>query len=233
MPGRDRAQDHHRPAIQASPHDQPQPIPVRFDCQVEQVIRTEHDQSDFRVETFQPGPDVFLSPSEGLAALVAELRALPVPPAFRAQVSVDPPEGVLHLGWGVRAGALQRSPEGEGLGGRHKRAIGLEPQFNTALDASRAQDSGNYTLTETVKHGRRSSAHAVAIQAIYDSATDSVGLMFVGKAPFTKGRQLVVNAKPPGGIDSTSGTALDGNNEGVPRDNGVFVILPRARGVTR
>jgi len=94
--GRDRAQNHHRPTVQASADDRPQPIAVRLDRQVAQVIRSEHDQGDLRVEPIEPGPDVFVRPSDRPAALVAKLRALPIPPAFRAQASVYDPEGMLH-----------------------------------------------------------------------------------------------------------------------------------------
>ena len=88
-------------------------------------------------------------------------------------------------------------------------------------------------MTQTVKHGRKSSVHAVAIRAIYDESSRSVSLMLAGKAPFAQGGQLVVNAASPGGLTDSSGTPLDGNNEGVPGDNGVFVILPKARGIER
>ncbi len=117
--------------------------------------------------------------------------------------------------------------------GKHRHAIGLELRFSAAIDPARAQNPGNYTLTETLKHRKKQIAHAVAIRALYDEATDSVSLMFVGQAPFKQGGQLVVNASPSTGIAGASGTALDGNNEGLPGDNGMFVVLPKARGIIR
>jgi hypothetical protein len=57
--------------------------------------------------------------------------------------------------------------------------------------------------------------------------------MLVGKAPFTKGGQLIVNAASPGGITDTSGIPLDGDDEGAPGNNGALVILPKVRGVVR
>jgi hypothetical protein len=117
--------------------------------------------------------------------------------------------------------------------GKHKKLSGFEQFFNAALAASRAQDAANYTATETVKHGRKSSVKAVGIQAIYEGTTRSVSLMLVGKAPFTDGGQIIVNASGPGGITDTSGTALDGNDEGVPGDDAVLIVLPKGRGVDR
>jgi hypothetical protein len=92
--GWDRAQDQNRPAIQAFPDDRPQPVSIIIDRQVVQIIGTEYDQGHFRFETLQPGLDVVLGPADRLAALIAELRALPIPPSLRAQVSLDRALGV-------------------------------------------------------------------------------------------------------------------------------------------
>jgi hypothetical protein len=117
--------------------------------------------------------------------------------------------------------------------GKHKKLSGFELFFSAALDPTRAQNAGNYTVTEAVKHGRKTSVKAVGIRAIYDGTTRSVSLTLVGKAPFSDGGQIIVNASQPGGITDTSGTALDGNDEGVPGDNAVLIVLPKARGVDR
>jgi hypothetical protein len=42
-----------------------------------------------------------------------------------------------------------------------------------------------------------------------------------------------VIASPPDGVSDASGVLLDGNHEGIAGDNGVFTILPKARGITR
>lgn len=94
-----------------------------------------------------------------------------------------------------------------------------------------AQNAGNYTVTQTVKHGRKTSVKPVGIQAVYNSSTRSVSLILVGKVPFTNGGQIIVNASAPNGITDTSGTRLDGNNEGVPGDNAVLSVLPKGQGV--
>jgi hypothetical protein len=39
-----------------------------------------------------------------------------------------------------------------------------------------------------------------------------------------------VNAAAPNGIIDTSGTPLDGNDDGIPGDNGVLTVLPKGEG---
>ncbi len=60
-----------------------------------------------------------------------------------------------------------------------------------------------------------------------------MSLILVGKAPFTKGGQIIVNASEPNGITDASGTALDGNDEGKPGDNAILSVLPKGQGVER
>ncbi len=116
--------------------------------------------------------------------------------------------------------------------GKHKKSIGFELFFSAALDPSRAQNAANYTITQTVKHGRKTSAKAVAFHALYNASTQSVSLIVAGEVPFTLGGQIVVNAAPPAGITDTSGTALDGDNAGIPGDNAVLAVLKKDRGIT-
>ena len=78
--------------------------------------------------------------------------------------------------------------------GKHKKSIGFELFFSTALDPSRAQNAANYIVTQTVKHGRKTSAKPVDSRLVYNSSTQSVSLIVAGKAPFTLGGQIVVNA---------------------------------------
>jgi hypothetical protein len=115
--------------------------------------------------------------------------------------------------------------------GKHKMSIGFELFFSAPLDASRAGNPANYTVTQTVKHGHKTSVKPVAIRAAFNSAANSVGLFVIGSAPFTYGGQIVVNASASSGIIDTSGTAVDGNDEGVPGDNAVLVILKKDKGV--
>jgi hypothetical protein len=63
--------------------------------------------------------------------------------------------------------------------------------------------------------------------------TRSVSLLLSGKQAFAKGGRITVIAAPPNGISGASGILLDGDNIGHAGDNGVFAILPKARGITR
>jgi hypothetical protein len=47
------------------------------------------------------------------------------------------------------------------------------------------------------------------------------------------GGTIKVNASAPKGITDSSGTYLDGGDEGVAGDAEVFTISPKAQGVTR
>ncbi len=114
--------------------------------------------------------------------------------------------------------------------GKHKHFAGFQLFFTAALDPAAAENAANYTVTQTVKHGRKSKAKPVRAQALYNSSSNSVSLSLAGKPAFTLGGQIVVNAGP-GGILDTSGTALDGNGDGIPGGNAVFTVLPKARNV--
>jgi len=67
----------------------------------------------------------------------------------------------------------------------------------------------------------------------YSDSNDSVSLLLIGKQAFAEGGKLTVIAAPPDGVSGAAGVLLDGNNEGVAGDNGVFTIMPKARGITR
>ena len=63
---------------------------------------------------------------------------------------------------------------------------------------------------------------------VYDLLTNSVSVLLSNKQKFAKGGRITVIATPPGGVSSAAGVALDGNDEGVAGDNGVFTILANA-----
>jgi subtilase family serine protease len=117
--------------------------------------------------------------------------------------------------------------------GKHKKSIGFELFFSAAIDPSRAQNAANYTVTQTVKHGHKISMKPVRLRAVYSPSANAVSLTVIGSAPFTSGGQIIVSASASSGITDASGTALDGNNEGVPGDNAVLSVLPKDRGVVR
>ncbi len=114
--------------------------------------------------------------------------------------------------------------------GKHKHFAGFELFFTAALDPATAENAANFTVTQTVKHGRKTKAKTVRAQALYNAASNSVSLSLAGKPAFTLGGQIVVDAGP-GGITDASGTALDGNGDGIPGGNAVFTVLPKARNV--
>jgi hypothetical protein len=116
--------------------------------------------------------------------------------------------------------------------GKHKKSTGFELFFSAPLDPARAENAANFSVTQTVKHGHKTSAKPVAIQVVYGPAANSVSLLVHGKAPFTQGGKIVVNASPLNGILAASGAALDGNDEGIPGDNAVLTVLPKDRGIT-
>ncbi len=60
-----------------------------------------------------------------------------------------------------------------------------------------------------------------------------VTLTLAGRPKFTKGGRLVVVAAPPGGVVSAAGVALDGGDQGVPGDDGTFVIAPKGAAISR
>jgi len=53
------------------------------------------------------------------------------------------------------------------------------------------------------------------------------------KATFTRGGELVVVARPPGGLTDATGTPLDGGDQGLSGNDGSFVIAPRGTGIAR
>jgi hypothetical protein len=120
---------------------------------------------------------------------------------------------------------------------KHHRLVGFEILFSAALDPNRAQDAGNYTVTQTmirmVKHHRTTVAQPIPIRVMYDAATHPVSLMLASKAPFAKGGQIVVKGSPPAGLTGTAGEYLDGSGAGVPGSDGNCTILPKGRGVVR
>jgi hypothetical protein len=105
------------------------------------------------------------------------------------------------------------------------------------MNPATARNANNYQVdwisTRRVKKKLTQVLHPLAIRVDYNAATDSVDLMLAGKQAFTDGGQITVVAGPPGGVSSSAGVFLDGNNEGLAGDNGVFSISAKARGIAR
>jgi streptogramin lyase len=101
--------------------------------------------------------------------------------------------------------------------------VGFQLTFNEALDPSRAESAGNYTIRFTKRGGRKPVTQPVGFRVAYTPGATVVDLILTGKQTFAKGGQLRVNGAP-GGIADPSGDLLTGKN--------TFTILPRARGLT-
>lgn len=112
---------------------------------------------------------------------------------------------------------------------------GFEFTFSTAMGAS-VGNAANYQVTvpvvKTVKRKRVTIQQPVAVQVSYNPVTDMVSLL-VSSQKFKKGGQIIVVCAAPNGIENSTGTFLDGGNQGVAGDNGVFRILPNAKGLVR
>jgi hypothetical protein len=116
---------------------------------------------------------------------------------------------------------------------KHKRRGGFELMFNEGVRSDRAVDPANYTVTETVKRGRKLISQPVNVRIEYNPGAYAVSLIPEGKPRFTRGGQIVVSGMAPGGITSVWGGYLDGPGTGPPGHNAVLVILPGGRKVTQ
>jgi len=111
--------------------------------------------------------------------------------------------------------------------------VGFQLNFSVAMNPGTAGNSGNYQLnlitTKKVKRKIVQVLKPIQFQASYNATNNSVNIMLIGKQTFPKGGQLSVF----GGVTSAAGVAVDGNNEGIAGDSGVFTILANAKGIAR
>lgn len=114
--------------------------------------------------------------------------------------------------------------------------VGFGLTYSTTMNAAAAGSPGNYQLDaiqiKRFRHQILRILHPLAFSVNYVAATNSVQILVQGKPPFVKGGQITVIAAPPSGVQSAAGVFLDGNNEGVAGDNGVFQIAPHARNIS-
>ncbi len=115
--------------------------------------------------------------------------------------------------------------------GGHSRVKGFELTFSEALKSSRARDSSNYIVIQTLPQGWQTVSQRVKLKAEYSNASHSVSLILSGRPTFALGGELTVIATAPSGITSAQGVYLDGSGNGVPGSNAVFVILPERQGL--
>ena len=115
--------------------------------------------------------------------------------------------------------------------GANRHVAGIVLTFSAPLDPATAQNAANYTVTQLAKNGRAKVAKAIRLHAVYNHASNTVRLTFAGKPRFIAGGQLVVVSSSSNGITSSSGTHLEGNTGTIPGADGVYKILPDARGI--
>ncbi len=99
--------------------------------------------------------------------------------------------------------------------------------FSGAVNAAEADDPALYRLTLPGKKGSYTARNAEAIKlrsAFYDAVDDTVTL--IPKKPFalTKPVQLVIDGRPPSGLQDGSGRFIDGGRIGTAGSNGVAIL---------
>ena len=131
---------------------------------------------------------------------------------------------------------LKHSKRGKPIGNP---VIDFVFQFNTAMNTLPVDDTNNYELdwvsTKRVKKTVKDVYHAIKVQsAVYSSSTNTVTLATLAqKTIFRDGGRLTVIATAPNGVESVTDVYLDGNNEGVAGDDGIFTITANANRITR
>jgi hypothetical protein len=115
--------------------------------------------------------------------------------------------------------------------GKNQYVAAIVITFSTALDAATAQNTANYTVTQTARGIRAKAAKALRVRATYNAASHSVRLTLLGKPHFAAGGQLLVSAANPSGISSPDGLHLQGNIGGYAGANGLYTSLPNGRGI--
>ena len=105
--------------------------------------------------------------------------------------------------------------------GPRRRVTGFEVQFNETMDASRAQDAGNYILNELRQGpGRLGRPRRVGLRDVrYDPTRNVVTLFPAGRARFQRGALLTVGT----GVTDRVGNPLDGNADGTPGPSGLYL----------
>ena len=115
--------------------------------------------------------------------------------------------------------------------------MGFEFDFSAAMNPSSAGNPSNYEVdwisSKRVKRKHATQLHSLPVIVQYSAATDAVTVLLTEKQTFNQGGRITVVAGAPNGVSSATGVMLDGNDEGTAGDNGVFSILPKARGIIR
>jgi len=113
---------------------------------------------------------------------------------------------------------------------------GFEFDFSTAMNPASAGNPANYLVGRyvTKRAGRKTVKvlQTVGFSVSFNASKNSVTLTLAGNPKFPTGGQITLIATPPGGIQSSAGVFLDGNNQGAGGENGTFTITTNARGIS-
>jgi hypothetical protein len=104
---------------------------------------------------------------------------------------------------------------------------GIAIDFTGDLNPSSAQNVADYVLTTAGKKGKHKAAKVKPLAlraAAYNGANHEVTLTPSKPFALTTTVQLLVNGQSPSGLQDSSGRFIDGNDDGIPNDNGLFVI---------
>jgi hypothetical protein len=122
----------------------------------------------------------------------------------------------------------QLSVTGKGV---NRYVSGIVLTFSSALEAASAQNASNYTVTQVTKRGRAKVVKPIRLRAIYNPANNTVKLALAGKQRFASGGQIILNAVNPTGIAGATGLYLEGNMGGYSGADGMYIVLPKGRGI--
>jgi hypothetical protein len=111
-------------------------------------------------------------------------------------------------------------------------------EYKTVMSASAAKHAHyqvDALVTKRVRGKTVTALHPVNFQLSYRSSTNSVSLTVPCVPTFNNGGQVTLFASAANGtgISSAAGVLLDGSNLGTPGNNGVFMISPRGRSISR
>ncbi len=97
--------------------------------------------------------------------------------------------------------------------GFHSLPTTLVLTFDKAINPARAQNPGNYKITD-------SRGHLIRIGSVhYDPSTLAVTISPASRLDLHRPYHLTVNGTPPDGLTDTSGNLLDGSLSGLPGSN--------------
>ena len=98
--------------------------------------------------------------------------------------------------------------------------------FSEGLDLASAQNTANYTILTTGRHGQfgKGSQRIRATKAVYDAASQTVTLYPSRRLNINQRYELIVSGKAPRGVASASAVMLDGADNGQPGSNYVAVL---------